>query len=172
MFLVLEMARKAAKKSSSGSNSKTAVSFVSSCSSLISSLSTITSPRSSEQAAVKLLRLKRLSRSCLEDLKRKESDLTSAKHRVEREGLDLQNLLYEKQHLLMEIQLAKELQVRFIFVFSKFFLTGGWVHNANNTRDTISDPEPFRHSLPSLMLAFPVFCPFPFLEFLTFILLS
>jgi THO complex subunit 5 len=63
-------------------------------------------------SATALLQLKRLSRSSLAALKEKEDKLLKAKKKVESEGLKLQNLLYEKQHLLREIQLAKELQTK------------------------------------------------------------
>eukprot|EP00519_Triparma_laevis_P003407 CAMPEP_0182508274 /NCGR_PEP_ID=MMETSP1321-20130603/24710_1 /TAXON_ID=91990 /ORGANISM="Bolidomonas sp., Strain RCC1657" /LENGTH=380 /DNA_ID=CAMNT_0024714325 /DNA_START=60 /DNA_END=1199 /DNA_ORIENTATION=- len=61
---------------------------------------------------VDLLKLKRLNRYALMDLAKATDSLEGAKKSVDQASLDLQNLLYEKEHLQREIQMAKELQCK------------------------------------------------------------
>ena len=84
--------------------------YIESTNALLKMLESPSNPPPSSATA--LLQLKRLSRSSLAALKEKEDKLLEAKRKVESEGVKLQDLLYEKQHLLREIQLAKELQTK------------------------------------------------------------
>ena len=63
-------------------------------------------------ASSHLLLLKRLNRSALIDLDSAEVDMASAKALADEKKLQLSNLLYEKEHLLREIQMAKELECK------------------------------------------------------------
>ena len=59
-----------------------------------------------------LLQLKRLNRAALTDAASCEADLEAAKRDTDEKRLQLANLLYEKEHLLREIQMAKELECK------------------------------------------------------------
>jgi len=102
------MAKKGVKtaKSSPSTSSTPTSEFISTAKSLLSTLSS--SSTISQSTLTSILELKRLSRSSLAALKVKEDKLTEAKKKVESEGLSLQNLLYEKQHLVREIQVRRE----------------------------------------------------------------